>query len=120
VEVDGGEAGTIKAGGQLSISVAAGSHAVCIHIPLSFESATLTVSVAQESEQYLKVSRDLDGIVINPALSMPLFTLNLKVARGDPCPRCHTDEPKRISTRCAGRHALASRLARSPQVYSCP
>jgi len=78
VEVDGKEAGTIRAGGQLSIAVAAGAHTVHIHIPLSFDSATTTVNVAQNSEQYLKVSRDLDGIVISPALSMGLFTLNLK------------------------------------------
>jgi hypothetical protein len=78
VEVDGKEAGTIRAGGQLNITVAPGAHTVRIHIPLSFEQAKTTVNVDQDAEQNLKVSRDLDGIAVGPSLAMPLFTLNLK------------------------------------------
>ncbi|MGH6854034.1 MAG: hypothetical protein ACREDN_01290 [Aestuariivirga sp.] len=75
VEVDGRKAGTIKAGKQLRIAVSPGAHEVRIHIPLSFESAKLTVNVA--GEQYLKVTRDLDGFFFNAVGPVPTFRLNL-------------------------------------------
>jgi hypothetical protein len=81
VEVDGKKVGTIKAGKQLRIAVAPGKHLVRIHLPLSFESAKLVVNVANNSELYLKVSRDMDGFFFNAVGPVPMFKLNLRVVQ---------------------------------------
>jgi hypothetical protein len=78
VEVDGKKVSTIKSGKQLRIAVAPGKHLVRIHIPLSFESAKLVVNVASNGEQYLKVSRDMNGFFFNAIGPVPMFKLNLR------------------------------------------
>jgi|GEM_PF-7059938 len=76
VEVDGRKAGVLKAGKQLRIAVGPGPHEVRLVIPLSFQSAKLSVDVS--GEHYLKVTMDMDGIVFNPTGPMPMFRMNFR------------------------------------------
>ncbi len=76
VEVDGRKAGVLKAGKQLRIDVDPGPHEVRLVIPLSFQSAKLGVNVS--GDQYLKLTMDLDGVVISPMTSMAMFRMNLR------------------------------------------
>ncbi len=76
VEVDGRKAGVLKAGKQLRIAVAPGPHEVRLDIPLSFQSAKQSVNVS--GDQYLKLTMDLDGVIISPMTSMAMFRMNFR------------------------------------------
>ena len=79
IEIDGTKVGTLKAGGQLRVDALPGAHQVRIHLPLSFERVKLMVNVPQGGEQFLKFSRDMDGMFFNAIGPVPLFTLNLRL-----------------------------------------
>lgn len=66
----------LKAGKQLRIAVGPGPHEVRLVIPLSFQSAKQSVNVS--GEQYLKLTMDLDGVIISPMTSMAMFRMNFR------------------------------------------
>ena len=94
VEVDGRKAGVLKAGKQLRVAVGPGPHEVRLVIPLSFQSAKQSVNVS--GDQYLKLTMDLDGVIISPMTSMAMFRMNFRpvsqqeawrMSRKRKCPR---------------------------------